>query len=260
MAFRTFTVKKWKKLANTANGNPVYSFELESSGHTVKGKTKPNAGFVFGIPSVYPGDKINVELSATPSGRVYMTDFARSNPTTRKTAARTQRAAESYVRRPSQITKKALSTRLKKRRTVNLQSPRGVFPNPKARSAQSAIFKKANELMREGYERKQAFAVAYSEKGEPKRARKNPDSVHFDIDVNSHNAKGAKARTRVNPARRKSPKTWIFVQKAYGKDDWSYLGYFDDTPDGSARAIEYAKAYHIKDPRAKIRVFTGPMK
>ena len=133
MAFRTFTVKKWKKLANTANGNPVYSFELESAGHTVKGKTKPNAGFVFGIPSVYPGDKINVELSATPSGRVYMTDFARSNPTTRKTAARTQRAAESYVRRPSQITKKAPSKRLKTRRTVNLQSPRGVFPNPRGR-------------------------------------------------------------------------------------------------------------------------------
>ena len=55
------------------------------------------------------------------------------NPTKRKTAARTQRAAESYVRRPSQVTKKAPSPRLKKRRTINLQSPRGVFPNPKTR-------------------------------------------------------------------------------------------------------------------------------
>ena len=49
----------------------------------------------------------------------------------RKTAARTQKAAVGYVNRPSQITKKAPTKRLKKRRTVNLQSPRGVFPNPK---------------------------------------------------------------------------------------------------------------------------------
>lgn len=50
----------------------------------------------------------------------------------RKTRATTQRAAESYVRRPSQATKKAPSRRLKIRRTKNLQSPRGVFPNPVA--------------------------------------------------------------------------------------------------------------------------------
>lgn len=58
----------------------------------------------------------------------------RQAPVKRKTAARTQKTAESYVRRPSQITKKAPTKRLKKRRTVNLQSPRGLFPNPKART------------------------------------------------------------------------------------------------------------------------------
>lgn len=48
----------------------------------------------------------------------------------RKTRATTQRAAESYVRRPSQITKRKPTRRLVVRRTKNLQSPRGVFPNP----------------------------------------------------------------------------------------------------------------------------------
>lgn len=53
------------------------------------------------------------------------------NPVTkRKTSARTQSAAESYVRRPSQITKKKPTKRLIVRRTKNLQVPSGVFPNP----------------------------------------------------------------------------------------------------------------------------------
>lgn len=54
----------------------------------------------------------------------------KKNPIKRKTRATTQRAAESYVRRPSQITKRKPTRRLVVRRTKNLQSPRGVFPNP----------------------------------------------------------------------------------------------------------------------------------
>lgn len=170
----------------------------------------------------------------------------------RKTAARTQKAAVGYVNRASQITKKAPSARLKKRRTVNLQSARGVFPNPKARSSQSAIFKKANELMREGYERKQAFAIAYSEKGEPK-TRRNPSSVHFDIDVNSHNAKGTKAGTRTNPVSRKKE---ITVEQSLDKKHWTIFARFPDTPDGSKNAVEYAKAYNKKEPYLYLRVMT----
>lgn len=48
----------------------------------------------------------------------------------RKTAARTQKAAVGYVNRPSQITKKSPTKRLKTRRAKNLRSPKGVFPNP----------------------------------------------------------------------------------------------------------------------------------
>lgn len=58
---------------------------------------------------------------------------AKKNPAPkRKTAARTQKAAVGYVNRPSQITKKSPTKRLKIRRAKNLQSPRGVFPNPVA--------------------------------------------------------------------------------------------------------------------------------
>lgn len=56
---------------------------------------------------------------------------AKKNPAPkRKTTARTQKAAVGYVNRPSQITKKSPTKRLKKRRTANLRSPKGVFPNP----------------------------------------------------------------------------------------------------------------------------------
>lgn len=56
---------------------------------------------------------------------------AKKNPSTkRKTRATTMKAAESYVHRVSQVTKKKPSKRLVKRRTVNLRVPVGVFPNP----------------------------------------------------------------------------------------------------------------------------------
>jgi hypothetical protein len=48
----------------------------------------------------------------------------------RKTQARTQKSAESYVARKSQATGKKPTTRLKTRRTKNLQTPVGYFPNP----------------------------------------------------------------------------------------------------------------------------------
>ncbi len=66
-----------------------------------------------------PGEEISVYLKP------------KKNPAPkRKTSARTQKAAVGYVNRPSQITKKSPTKRLKIRRAKNLQSPRGVFPNP----------------------------------------------------------------------------------------------------------------------------------
>lgn len=246
---------------------PTYYGSGRSTSHLVGVLTKGGAlkaGKQF-LTSDLKEAGFSVGVFESPDG-YYVINIGKTmkkNPTKRKTAARTQRAAESYVRRPSQITKKAPSKRLKKRRTVNLQTPRGVFPNPSRRPSQSAIFKKANELMREGYGRKQAFAIAYSEMGEPKRARKNPDSVHFDIDVNSHNAKGAKARTRVNPASRKKQiiveyelSGQNFAKRNRGMYGWKELATFPDTPEGSENAIQYAQAYHRIAPHLRIQVVT----
>jgi len=228
----------------------------------------------------------------------------------KKNPARTQRAAVGYVNRPSQITKKAPSKRLKKRRTVNLQSPRGVFPNPSPREREFLVkatvapqFKKPPDdvmygspgtsalnaaknyagIYLSGYEvipggrrmgnkedGKRLFEImkfealnhdigygavvyVYELVSGPKLRKpikKNPDSVHFDIDVNSHNARGSKAKTRVNPAIRHSG---IQVQKEKaGK--WVTFATFPKTPDGAKHAIEYAKAYHIAHPTLKLKV------
>lgn len=82
-----FTVVRWDRAKNTANGNPVYSFVLkDEEGQLHYGKTKPNAGWVYAISSVYEGDKINAALEETKSGRVYMTEFVqrKTNPAPRK--------------------------------------------------------------------------------------------------------------------------------------------------------------------------------
>jgi hypothetical protein len=81
-----FTVVRWDRSKNTTSGNPVYSFVLrDESGQLNYGKTKPNAGWVYGISSIYEGDKINAALEETKSGRVYMVDYGKrkSNPVKR---------------------------------------------------------------------------------------------------------------------------------------------------------------------------------
>lgn len=83
---REFTVIKWKRGKNTTNGNPVYEFILKDEfGGMHTGKTKPNAGWVYSISSVYEGDKINAALEETKGGRVYMVDYGKrkSNPVKR---------------------------------------------------------------------------------------------------------------------------------------------------------------------------------
>lgn len=206
----------------------------------------------------------------------------------RKTAARTQRAAVGYVNRPSQITKKPPTNRLKKRRTINLQSPRGVFPNPSGRLKWDEFGEKENRTFQaitdhlpggrsqfnihktlRGWELLDfgitapywtphgAFKTPQSAKSFAARIvkgggkmRSNPSSVHFDIDVNSHNARGAKARTRVNPMPRKEIKV---SAQSIGRE-WRIIAKFPDTPQGAKDAIEYAKAYHVKNPSIRIKV------
>lgn len=101
-------------------------YDSEYGEYQVRVKGRPNDTY-------FTNDKADAISTAQRMRNNALLTPMKKNPTTRKTAARTQRAAESYVRRPSQITKKAPSKRLKTRRTINLQSPRGVFPNPKKR-------------------------------------------------------------------------------------------------------------------------------
>ena len=62
----------WKRERNTVCGNPVYSFTLaDENGKIYRGKTRPNAGFVYGLRSS-PDYMEDVTLATTPTGRVYM--------------------------------------------------------------------------------------------------------------------------------------------------------------------------------------------
>jgi len=76
-------VLKWKRANNTASGNPVFEFQLAHpiTQNIYKGKTKPNAGFVYGLSSIYEGDHLMAQLEETPSGRVYMTDAKQTRHT-----------------------------------------------------------------------------------------------------------------------------------------------------------------------------------
>lgn len=66
------TILSWKRECNTVYGNPVFSFTVtDESGKVYSGKTRPNAGFVYGLCS-YPEALENVTVAVTPTGRVYM--------------------------------------------------------------------------------------------------------------------------------------------------------------------------------------------
>ena len=64
----------WNRERNTVCGNPVYSFTLtDENGKLYRGKTRPNADFVYGL-RFHPEALKSVVLAITPSGRVYMDD------------------------------------------------------------------------------------------------------------------------------------------------------------------------------------------
>lgn len=66
------SVMVWERGRNTVSGNSVYSFRIEDeNGKAYQGKTRPNAGFVYGLASVNESLS-NVVIAITPSGRVYM--------------------------------------------------------------------------------------------------------------------------------------------------------------------------------------------
>lgn len=273
-------------------------YDSEYSEYQVKIKGQPDATY-------YTNDKDDAFATA----QLMRNSLLKQNPAPkRKTAARTQRAAVGYVNRPSQITKKAPSNRLKKRRTINLQTPRGVFPNPSKRhSGHKAVYtvlkwtreknttsgnpvfsfllESTNATRFQGKTKPNSgfvFGLPFLYPGDKITAilettpsgrlymtdaevepRNNPDSVHFDIDVNSHNARGAKAKTRVNPSARKKQivveyelSGQKFAIRNRGMYGWKELATFPDTPEGSENAIQYAQAYHNLAPHLRIQVVT----
>ena len=119
---------KRKKYLVTADAIPGKYYS------TLTGATKYFNGFAANMnPSITDMERLNSEdgdYIVAAKGRMAFGVVKKNPAPKRKTSARTQSAAEAYVRRPSQTTKKAPSARLKKRRTINLQTPRGVFPNP----------------------------------------------------------------------------------------------------------------------------------
>lgn len=73
------TILIWKRERNTVYGNPVFSFTVtDESGKVYSGKTRPNAGFVYGLCS-YPEALENVTIAVTPTGRVYMDKADKAN-------------------------------------------------------------------------------------------------------------------------------------------------------------------------------------
>lgn len=116
-------LRKIKNQPSTLIGSPIsIYYDSDYSEYQVKIKGQPDATY-------FTNDK-NDALSTAQLMRNTLLGPKQNPAPKRKTSARTQSAAEAYVRRPSQITKKAPTPRLKKRRTINLQTPRGVFPNP----------------------------------------------------------------------------------------------------------------------------------
>ena len=68
------TILTWNRERNTTYGNPVFSFSItDESGKLYSGKTRPNAGFVYGLCSYHEALE-NITITITPTGRVYLDD------------------------------------------------------------------------------------------------------------------------------------------------------------------------------------------
>lgn len=63
----------WERSHMTKSGGSVYRFVVRdvATGEIYAGKTRPNAGFIYGIPA-NPKFLHDVIINKTPGGRVYM--------------------------------------------------------------------------------------------------------------------------------------------------------------------------------------------
>jgi len=213
----------------------------------------------------------------------------RAIPVKRKNQARTQARAEGYVRRPSQITKAKPSKRLTTRRIKNLRVPMGVFPNPSSKagdyeaarelflfgSNDGNLYRSRTTAIIDNLAKKYVKGIFDAEKSlilwkywaddAAKRYAKDYGGS-FDVPTRKLVAKMAAdyyaehiaeesvkfEKVKKNPT--ETRKTIVVEKSANGKTGWSILAAFPDSTGGSNRAIEYAKAYAIKDPKIYLRV------
>ena len=74
----------------------------------------------------------------------------------------------------------------------------------------------------------------------------NPVGVHVDIDVNSHNAKGRKAKTRVNPTPRRDPFVFVIESCLSESDKWLPIAKFRDEARARAATKALAAAFPVE--------------
>lgn len=181
----------------------------------------------------------------------------------RKTAARTQKAAESYVRRPSQITKKMPTKRLKKRRTINLQTPRGMFPNPKKRDPTYWVIIKHDGYLSYRSDSGYTGSTPYDNLSGNTPAQKVASFIkQLGLKRGQYEIIDENESTKKNPVSGYAKKVQlekykhIAVEMSDNKRAWQVFALFPDSPTGAQNAIEYAKAFAKKEPKIFIRVVT----
>ena len=200
-------------------------------------------------------------------------------PVKRKTRAITQSAAESYVRRPSQITKKKPTKRLTARRAKNLRVPVGVFPNPKARFTWQPYGTPENISYAAHSKNGTRFYVTKRERGNYQLAAHFPngDIRYYEFGSLAGAKSGAKevenqsglfVTTKRNPSRYKTTQNALRgrspsssksgqnnlykVEIIYPTGNCKLMAQFY-TP---AAAKEYAKALAVKYDTYSVRVYT----
>lgn len=213
--------------------------------------------------------KVAAQTGANVSPAVVKMAALKDNPAPkRKTSARTIKAATAYVKRPSQITKKAPTKRLATRRIKNLQVPRGVFPNPAPRMDTGRVKSYNVYIVGDGYEsyikgfKTIKAAKEYIASIDTDRIyRIRPVTLVSMLDpIFEGNRRDFKVKK--NPAPRPEETIYVehelsgakYAKMAPGKYPWKTLAVFPDTPEGGKNATDYAKAYHEIAPHLKIRV------
>jgi len=128
------TAEAFEQSAMTAKRNPIEKMKIEGSQtpDNPQGMIVTEAGALRFAKQNMPGDlkKAGFVASVFPGARGWVINYGKSVGNRKTNPDKDE--PNKYVKRASQITGKAPSSRLLKRRTKALFAPEGYFPNPKA--------------------------------------------------------------------------------------------------------------------------------